>query len=743
MGKRSREKQERRLDNGLQEKKNFAIIPEKVYFFIVEWGVYLALFTPLIFIKGFFFPFVSPKTIFFRIIVDIIFIAYIFLAVSNPKYRPRLNVLTLSIIFFLAIIIFTSFTGVNFARSFWSTFERMAGLLTFLHLFAFFIILTSCFRERKYWERILTVSILVGVIIGLNVLFLDNLSFRGGATLGNTSFMSAYLLFNIFFAISLVFAKSGFWRVLYGAALTIMLGALFFNVEPTRGAIGGLLGGMLILGFCYMMFSGKKMLKRLAPVILIFVILASIGISQTSFFKETVMDISDLPGESRKIVWKMGYEAWEERPLFGWGQENYNIPFIKYYNPGLFLTSDVWYDRVHNIVFDVAVTSGILGLVSYFAIFAVAIFSLLRTCLKVAEKRNLFLPLGMVALLLAYFFQNIWVFDMISSYMMFFLSLAFINFLISKPETANQDEQKFNLKPIYISGGALLVLTSLFTLYFGNIQPARASLLIIQGISSPPEKSIPAFQKALETTPMAIFEAPEQFSRRFTALTFNKKQDREVLKKGFEAAAKEMEKAIDKSPQDFRLYLLLGRHYSDFYFITRDPEKLAKAEIFLKKAIELGPRNPQGYWSLAQVKISQGRGEEAVGLLQKAIDLEPRFARSHWFLAMAYKTLGKYDLALGKLKDVEELGYDWRKNLEDLRKVIDLYQNLQDYKTTVSLYNLAIEMDSENAQFWAGAAVAYANLGQFDKAREYAVKAKELNSKFAPQIEDFLNSLPK
>ena len=40
-------------------------------------------------------------------------------------------------------------------------------------------------------------------------------------------------------------------------------------------------------------------------------------------------------------------------------------------------------------------------------------------------------------------------------------------------------------------------------------------------------------------------------------------------------------------------------------------------------------------------------------------------------------------------------------------------------------------------------AVAYANLGQFDRAREMASEALKLNPDFAAELEDFLNQLPK
>ena len=90
---------------------------EKVYLKVIEYGVYLSLLTPFIFIKDYFFPFVVPKTVFFRIIVNVIFIAYILLAVSNPKYRPRLTLLNLAVFAFLLVLVLASVFGVNFERS--------------------------------------------------------------------------------------------------------------------------------------------------------------------------------------------------------------------------------------------------------------------------------------------------------------------------------------------------------------------------------------------------------------------------------------------------------------------------------------------------------------------------------------------------------------------------------------------------------------------------------------------------
>lgn len=748
MSNQYREKLFKNLENETElERRNPAPSKlEAVCLKIIEFGTYVALFAPLVISRSFFFPYVSPKTIFFRIVVDVIFIAYILLAVLNRKYLPKFNIFVISITVFLGILILTSFTGVNFLKSFWSTFERMTGLLTFFHLYIFFLILISVFKERKYWERILTVSILVGVFLTLYVFTQEDSTARGAGTIGNISFLAAYLLFDIFFAISLFLSKRGAWKIFYGITLIIILCPLFFSSsELPRGGIAALFIGLFILGLSYMVFSQKKILRKLAPIVLIFVILIGIGISQTNFFKTKMFDIKDLPGRARQVVWEIGLKAWQERFWLGWGLENFNYPFNKYFNPELPLTTDVWYDRVHNIILDIPVQAGILGLLSYLGIFGIAIFKLFKICPKISEEKNLFLPLGMIAILTAYFIQNIFVFDMISSYIVFFLSLAFIHFLVSPQEKTLISASPQKQKTLFTFFGALLIILTIFTFYFGNVRPARASQSIINAISTPLKEAIPLFQKTIEISPIAIFEAPEQFSRYVTPLVFNEKVDKEILKNALEAAAKELEKNIAQNPPDFRAYLVLGRQYNDYFMLTQDGEALKSAETYLNKAVELSPRNQQVYWSLAQTKLSQGDNEEAVDLLQKAVDLEPRYTLSYWYLATIQKILGNYDLALETIKEAEKAGLDWKNNLESLKMVIEIYQNLQDDNNLVPLYQQAIKLSPQDFRFPAGLAVTYANLGQFDKAKEFIQKAITLTKdpSVLQELQNFLNSLPK
>jgi len=724
---------------------------EKIYLSIIEWGTYLTLFTPLIFFREFFFPFVVPKTIFFRIIVDIIFIAYILLVVSNRKYLPKINALTTAIIIFLTIAVITSLTGVNPEKSFWSVFERMTGLLTFFHLFAFYIILSSVFKERKQWERILTVSMIVGVFLCFYVWTSDETFARGGGTVGNTSFLAGYLLFDIFFAIIMLFTKNGAWKILYGIFLFILILGLFVSQEPCRGAIAAFFGGVIIIGFGYLLFriftSNKKTLKKWVLSILILLIMAAIVPLLFGSVRGKIFGIWETYGSTaRTIVWKMSIEGWKERPWLGWGQENFNIPFAKYFDPTLPLTFDVWYDRAHDIILDTAVASGLLGLISYLAIFGVAIFSLIRLFPKVIDRKNVFFPLGTIAILAAYFAQNIWVFDMISSYMMFFLSLAFANFLILAVKEEKKTDYAVKSNPAYSLIGGILIIVSILSIYFGNIQPARASNLTVRGISFPLEESVSDFQKAYEISPVSKTEIPEQFSRRIIDLAYQAGQNptqeqKEILAKGLKLAEEMSQEGIKKNPLDFRFRLFLGEYYRNNYQISQNKEFLSLSEETLKEAMKLSPNNQQVYWSLGQTQLNQGKKDEAIDSFKKAADLEPKLPQAHWYLFLVYKTLQENELALQEFKKAEELGYNWKKDSDSLKHVIDLYRILNDANSFVAIAEEGVNNFPKDVELWSDLASGYAALGQKEKAKEAAGHILELNPDLKTQVDSFLKGL--
>ena len=760
MGKQSRENLARRsLGEDGKEKPKFQYQPglERVCLFVITWGTYLVLFTPLIINTKFFFPFVAPKTIFFRIIVEIILASYIFLVIINRCWRPRINALTIAVALYLAIFILASFTGVNLERSFWSTNERMTGILTMLHLFALFIILSSVFKERKEWERALGVSVIVGVILSLYILLGKEISTRGGGTIGNTSFMAAYLLFDVFFAIILLLSNflkksawGGFWQIFAGTSLLIMTPVLLNSTG--RGAIAAFFGGLFLLGLGFLFFSRKKILKRLAWAIVLVLIISGIvlAVFQPSLAKsEITSTLTEM--KSRFIVWENGWKGFLEKPVLGWGPENFIVVFSKYFNPCMFLPqcgSEIWFDRVHNIILDTLVTTGLVGLLSYLAIFIIAIYELLRLTPKIVEKRNIFFPLGLSVLLLVYFFQNLFVFDMINTYLVFFLVLALVSFLTQEQTAGPAAIRRVNPVLAFVIIGA-----TVFVFWTVNIQPLRANAYVIKMVSSQEvDGSSSFFQESLKSW-MEKYEPREQFTQKMYKAGYQSisEENKESFQKAFNLAEAEMEKSVKQNYLDFRPRLFLGELYISSYRFSGQEEKIVKAEQILEKAIQLSPTNQQGYWNLAEAKLARGEIAQTLSLLQKAVDLEPKLGYSHWYLAMAYKIAGNYQLALKEAYDAQHNGYNWKDNEEDLKKVIEIYQlagedpNLinKNDQDLIDLYLGMIKINPDKVLVWAALAVSYANLGQFERAREAAAKVIELSPDLTPKIEEFLKSLPQ
>ncbi len=122
-----------------------------IFLNIIKWSIVLAFFTPLLVSNKFIFPFVFPKTSAFQILVEVMFFAWLILIIEKPEFRPARSKLIFTTAVFLAVVFFASLLGVDFQLSFWSSFERMTGIITLLHYFVYFLVLSSVLKTKKDW----------------------------------------------------------------------------------------------------------------------------------------------------------------------------------------------------------------------------------------------------------------------------------------------------------------------------------------------------------------------------------------------------------------------------------------------------------------------------------------------------------------------------------------------------------------------------------------------------------------
>ncbi|MEK7069001.1 MAG: O-antigen ligase family protein, partial [Patescibacteria group bacterium] len=436
---------------------------EKTLRLIVLSGIFALPFIVFIVAQSLFFPFITGKNFAFRIIVEIITGAYLALALANPIFRPKRSWLLGLFALFVIVVAVADALGVAPFKSFWSNYERMDGWVTLAHLFLYFLVASNVLNTEKLWRTFWHVSLSVSAVVGtygllqlagfasLNPGF-SSLS-RIDATFGNPIYLAVYMLFNIGIA-AMLWARTWqdskpgkrvWFSALYGGVIALDL--LILLMTGTRGTILGLIGGVvlsaLLIGFA------SPTMRRFAIITVVGILIAGGGfwlVRGEAWIQKipvlhrlATISLEDNTTKARFMNWGMAWAGVKERPILGWGQENYAIVFDKYYNPRMY-AQEQWFDRVHNIIFDWLVAAGFVGLVSYISILISALWLLWRPNVERGSteastpnvkknETNTFSTVEasiLTGLLAAYFFHNLFVFDNITSYILFASVLAYI-----------------------------------------------------------------------------------------------------------------------------------------------------------------------------------------------------------------------------------------------------------------------------------------------------------------------------
>ncbi len=647
---------------------------EKVCLFIIKAGVYLSLLTPLLVGSHFFFPYVCPKSLYFMGMVEIISFAFLILVLYYPQYRPKKNLILISLSLFLISLFLSTIFGVNPSYSFWSKPERMTGLLMHIHLFFFFLAI-SCVMRKKDWIRIFYGTLIIGLVLCLINFTEKDQTMRHGATLGNSSFLGTYLLFNFFLAIWLFFDSKNYFLKIF----TLFCASLFLYTEfsiSARAAFLSSIGGLGLIALFYLAFGNqKKILNLLGRIGLIlglisfligsFYLFQSGSSLQNWFIKQA--------SKARLVVWESGWKAFLERPILGWGPENFEFAFTKHFNACMPLPvcgGEIWFDRAHNIIFDTLVSSGIIGFLAYIFLLISAIFILWKGFFQ--KKIDFWIAAIFTSLLIAYSAQNLTVFDMVSSYLMLFLILAFIS-NVSAPSFGKSPQKVFSQNPFFIFP---ILIIFFFCLFKFILFPLQTSAYVISALQAPhietplSRTKLDYYKLALSTSPLGKFQI-RRFFAQHTLASLSNQNLRNIppnrLKEEIEFLEEELRKSIEECPIDFKSHLTLTQlYYLDATLF--DPSKIEEAEKLAKRAIELSPTNQQGYWVLAQVFLLEKKFDKAVASLEKAISLEPRLLKSYIVAFRASQIMEDEKLGKKIIEEAKKINPQWKEVFENLKK---------------------------------------------------------------------------
>jgi O-antigen ligase/Tfp pilus assembly protein PilF len=735
---------------------------------ILRWGIFISLFLPLVIFSQYLSPFHFGKMMIFRILVEIMACLYIPLAIADKNYRPKWTMILIGVSIFTFLYFFSGLVGNNFYSSFWGTIERMGGIFNFLHYWVYFVILVSIIKTKIDWNKILKISVGVGF---LSILFAYGQRLKLGnffvgwqhgerviGTIGNPALFAGYLLFILYLAILFLSRKTTppAEKGLFAAVL--ILGVPVLLMTAVRGAIISFFGSLLLLALFFLFFQKSRKVKILLLVaILVFVIFSTVvwlGRNENWVKNNNLLQrITDISLKSSTIQtrlwsWESAINGWKEKPIFGWGPENFTFLHMKYFDSRHFtgLGSETIWDRAHNIILEMLSTMGIVGLLSYLFIFFSIFYILIK---KFKQKQILDSDFGIImAMLVAYIGQNLFIFDTFANYLLFFLILGYINHLRLEDEAYQAPKKE---PSVFLA--AILLVFAIILIFQTGIKPAKANYTctraILAGQKGEANDAFQYYKKALSyDNPQINYDITHKLATFTIQLIEAQRQNKKTIDVSLAHYTIEaVKKNIERFSFDTTPYLYIGRMY--ILLIDEEADTAGKlAEEFIGKALDLNKKNPRIWYELGQAQLSLDKYEEAYTSFNEALNLNPQVALSYWFLgATAFETgqynPSRYQEAVQLVEKAIAMGYDYKSSINDLMRLVQIYNKVGNYSKIVEIYKIAILKQPNNAQMHASLATAYAKIGDYENAKKEALKSAEIDPDFKLDAEKFINSLPR
>ena len=613
-------------------------------------GIFALPFLSLVVSNSLFFPFITGKNFLFRIIVEVVFAAWVLLSFYEPKYRPRFSYILIALIAWIGIIFTADVTGLNPLKSLWSNYERMEGFVAIFHVALYVMAVGHMINTEKLWNYLLNTTLGAAFLVVLYAFAqlggktqIDQGGARIDATLGNAAYFAIYMLFHVGIAAFMAArAKSRNAKIVYSVLSLVFAGLLI--ASATRGTVLGLIFGSGIALVYITLFSrGAVLIRKIgigALVVLLVCVSVFISARHSTFVQNNdtlarIASISLGAGDARFVIWNMALQGVKERPLLGWGQENFNYVFNKYYDPRLH-GEEPWFDRVHDIFFDWLIAGGIFGFLSYFAIFFTTLYYVAvaprirawKGTVPIAEPFTVLEQAILLGLLAGYMLHNVFVFDNIISYMFYGTILALVHARVasSVPWKSDVFVSKYVLDNAVapVIGVALVIVV-----YFVNFPALFAASDIIQGFQEKtPDGRLASFDRALGRNGFGNQEIREQLTRITQEALQQQKLPEDIKKKFKDRTEKELTKQLAETPNDARIRVFAA----SFYRTTGQPKRASEE---LEKALALSPRKQQIMFEQGLAYLQQGDAAHMLERFKAAFDLAPKYINARMFYAGA------------------------------------------------------------------------------------------------------------
>lgn len=743
----------------------------KTYLRILQGGLIASLTFIFFVFPSLLFPFITSKQLSFNILMEVLLAVWLVFIMRYPEYRPKKNLITYGLLAYFLAILASCFVSVSFNLSFWGDAERMLGLFHLLHFFIFYIILVSVFRTWGEWKALLLASVVVATFVSLFGLTGKN----AYSTIGNTAYVSGYLIFNLYFAVILFFRSKNATRWLYLIPLLIM-GWEFVDMR-TSGAIIGLSLSILLALFLLGLSHVNKKVRRWSLIIFVIAVIAVIGIfsqQKTAWFQKSFLrnlTTQKTTFQTRLISWRGAAADFKYHPLLGTGFGNYAVIFDKHFDPKFFdyMKTETYFDRAHNNLIDITSTTGLIGLITYLSIFVAALYYLWRL-FKLQGKRSSLSENGLknleiiilISLMAAYFVQNLAIFDSFVTYIGCMILLGFTYWLYQVREKDGEElEARLNKKhPLTIKTKnkeilalvIFLLITYIFTSQY-NIKPWRMFQGVITGYSQILQGDLLGGVEIYKT---ALVGTPLDYDGRTTLINLITSNPEALNTLSAQEVSDLLDYVIFLAQQNtmsggrFSLsYMQLSQVYdaaARYYYSQKDQGRFSYfsnlSMAAIDKSIEYSPRRIPVYLIKAQYQLMRSENEEAVATINYASSLNPNYVDPYCRLAQFYVFL-KDEQALkeplNKCVDLDGLGSVNSPNF--FKTAVTFYAKERDFRRALPITEHLTKIFPKDAESWLNLAKVNFIVGNKEAAKEAVRSAVAVKPEIAEQAQVLINTM--
>ncbi|MQG07065.1 MAG: O-antigen ligase family protein [SAR202 cluster bacterium] len=488
-------------------------------------------------------------------------------------------------------------------------------------------------------------------------------------TTGNPGFAGLYMMLIFFigfglFKINFVNIPFSFLRLnkikylykcyIYYLYVSITMFLLLYAIILTasRSVIPGLLFGIIM--YVFLLFfsfrnqiSQRNLINVICVIIFIFISIVLLflvtGIIDTSI--DRFVDIfnnqresGDMGLSSRLSNINVSIKAFFERPLLGYGMNNYMIPYNKFVIPSQITSWEM--DNAHNIFLHILITGGIFTFLTYlYLMFLIIVNSIREGRFNFSDKDYglsgimFVIPIFFVG----YFIHQLFWFDIHESYLLLMIMFAIMNMSVKTPEIVINKLSKIKIiiKTIFgsiITRNARFVSVSIIIsilLIFINIEMKMyqtasdiwdySEINLSETKQGYLQSKVDKIMKAINRFPPMSNEATTfLINDSITLIPGLKEPSRSRL---LNIAFLEGQNTIERRPNYWKLHARLGVLYYEASLISENEDDIIKyrrnAEKLFKDSIKLGPSRVDVYRMLINLYMVNDEYEKAAVIVEQ------------------------------------------------------------------------------------------------------------------------------